>query len=365
MIFGEGSNSRYAFNNLEFLTKKFDYVRSFSKQEKIRLPDEIKTEINAIIKLVTYAFAHYFIKSISTSKNLGVENVLFVAPPENFHRSNVFHTLINEMFSGITNFTGEFSLPSIVPRNRGNFVKDDLHFSKDGAKTCIRSLHLFVDTLAQQLHTTKDINCTANHLKEKFNSDPLNRTQKRNYIGYRFQNSPEFKREYYKKGSSSKFTASWESKNNLRETKKKCKFPLGFLNKDKLFVAHCDSLFKHIIGENEFSVKNRKNGKLLRLPACITVTPGCTVFDLSQELESSRIFQDFSRQAFISLYFFGTNEKLKVLACVDGFLCNLGLISHKRCSMCYTHSKRPHVTPDFLKDFIDKCQEYWYLIYNY
>ena len=356
VIFGEGSNSRYEFNSLEILSKKYEAVKSFLKQEKMGRTKDTETKVNAIIKVICYTFAHYSIKSISKSKNLGVKNVLFVEPPENYHRSNVFHKLIMDVFSVATNFTGDFLLPPIVPKNTGNFVKDKMHFSKEGAKTCVRSLHLFIDTLAENLYNTKDVNCTVSVLRDTFNSDPLERTQKRNHHGYRFKNSDKFKHENYKNGSSSKYTASWKSKNSLRETKKKCKLPLGFLNKNKLFVAHCDSLFKHLIGENEFSVNNRKNGKLLRLPACVTVTPGCSTFDLLQELEGSQLFKKFSEQSFIGLYFLGTNEKLHVLACIDGLLCNLGLISHKKCSMCYRHSNRPHVMPNFLIDFLEKCK---------
>ena len=123
--------------------------------------------------------------------------------------------------------------------------------------------------------------------------------------------------------------ALWVSPTNLRE-----EGPLPTI-KEKLVVVHTTSLNRDLIAHTEFSLRGREEGTLVGCPAVVTVTPGGAAYHLASDLAHCPLLNPFKTpNAYISLIYFGTNEKLLLCDLVYGTLCDEGVIAQSRCLIC-------------------------------
>ena len=342
-VMGAQTLSSEFWQNLEQIANDMSDGKSLLYQQRIRkrIPLAVEEKLHFRISHLVYAHAYYLLLASKRSKYVfDSELTIYIKLNENFHPSNSFQGTMLKVISLVastsdTSFVG----PCLVPKLRTWFHNDCVHLSTWGAKRKTRALTTLIKSSWKCVGAPpSEVEAILSAVAEKI--DAVNAHLARKGFTETFGDKPpplndQHEHFHYRFRTAKKKMALWVSPTNLRE-----EGPLP-ATKEKLVAVHATSLNRDLIAHTDFSLRGREEGTLVGCPAVVTVTPGGAAYHLASDLAYCPLLDPIKTpNAYISLIYFGTNEKLLLCDLVYGTLCDEGVIAQSRCLICKRNIKR-------------------------
>ena len=307
------------------LKKKF-----FINDQQLR---HLKIDYSNYVVDTTYSF---LLATKRSKDKFESEFVILIEPHENFHSGNVFHETLLKILKIIAGTSEKILIgPRLFPKDKCFFFKDKIHLSDLGEKKLYNMVRSSVNILARNLSVDKDnIDNAMSELRvfcaEKAPDNSCThdvcRFGPRDGVDHHFD-----KLTYYRAQPSNKLLGLWSPPTKLSNLGK---FPLAHLHKDHLLIWHGTSLFRCFICKKYQNRIKRANSVLFPIPATITISPGSTAALLSKDIHESSELQSLNITAFISVIYFGSNEKSHFANIMSAHLCDQNLLTGKECTIC-------------------------------
>ena len=328
-------------------------------------------QLKSTYEILVYARVYYFTlaqaRSRATYRTLFT---IFIGLNQNFHQSNVFHSLVTRMLCLVASLAPYIVVgPPLITYHRGLFVEDKIHFSRLGSRrktSALIQMHKAISRVANG--TCEELAETLQAFGNRLQQRQQNWSQDDFFQPRVDWPEDDFDRVYYPWGTAHKRLAVWISHKNLPPPAE------GGHERKKLSATHGTSTQRDLVANSEFSIQGRDRGDLLRFPAIVTVQPGGTAFELASDFAACRRLRPKSDvTAYFSILWYGTNEKLSTYDVITGMLHNMGLIAKSACSICQRRRRRQyprgrrrrprprttpvnHGDPEFLRHFSSLLQ---------
>ena len=321
-----------------------DSINSKKGINKFYMTDKILDNIKRDYSRAIMYDAAAFLTAIRNSNNkFSTEYTVLFEPNNNFHSSDIFHHVIVSILKQVASCSSKIYIcPQIIHKRKCLFCTDKIHLSTYGQKKLFRLMNGIIKIFASHLSKgstdfdkiNSDINdYCRRHNPSKSSCCEANKCKltKRPPLDKKFNET-----HYEPYENSGKLLGFWSSHSKLND---KGIFPLASLDRDHLIIIHATSMFRCFIDNSIANRTKRIRRSLLSVPAAITISPGASAKHIALDLKQSLKIKCYERTAFLSAFYYGSNEKIHLENVIDSHLCDKGLISIYECSICQFKSR--------------------------
>lgn len=330
------------FDQLTTIALDFTSIYAFFNEKRdciISITDEILDSIKSdFSRKVVYDTLSFLVAIKRSKEKFSSVFTILIEPNSNFHPSNAFHPTLSAILHLVASTsTNIFKGQPFISKRPCLFTHDKIHLSELGSKKlssvvrdCVRIIAKNFSADSSNMNdVVQELGTFCRSVEPKHSCTDLNCSfARRPKLDGKFDNI-----HYWPKQASGKILAVWSSKSILNDNGK---YKLLKLNRDHLVVIHGTSMFRGFIENNAENIKYRAKRSLLALPATITISPGGMASHIAVDIKESSKLSDVKISAFISIFHFGSNEKLFYSDIVCSHLCDNNQIRNakRNCSIC-------------------------------